>query len=299
VSRGSGLTTRDRVDRPGAPDGRKGTAGTRKDRAARRQARRAAAGSTRRRRTTSPRATGPVTPLTARRRIGRSARRPLAWLAGLLVLAALAAFLWAGPLLSVRTIRVDGADSLAAEQVQDAAGIAEGTPLLRVDVSAAAARVARLPQVADVQVTRGWPSSVVITVVERTPLAVVEEAGRRTLVDAEGVLFDTITGKPPAGVVRLEVADPGPDDPDTRAGLAAVAALPPELRKQVTRVTAAHDGRDVRLRLTDGTEVLWGDGSESDRKAAVLGALLKQIAGGEIDPAGTVDVSAPGAVVLR
>jgi cell division protein FtsQ len=215
------------------------------------------------------------------------------------VLAALAAFLWAGPLLSVRTIRVDGAGSLAAEQVLEAAGIAEGTPLLRVDVSAAAARVARLPQVADVQVTRGWPSSVVITVVERTPLVVVEEAGRRTLVDAEGVLFDTITGEPPAGVVPLEVADPGPEDPSTDAGLAAVAALPQELRKQVARVTATHDGRDVRLRLTDGTEVLWGDSSESGRKAAVLGALLKQIAGGEIDPAGTLDVSAPGAVVLR
>ena len=85
-----------------------------------------------------------------------------------------------------------------------------GTPLLRVDVEDVEARVARLPQIAAVEVTRGWPRSVVITVVERVPVAVVGEAGRRSLVDADGVLFDTITGAPPPGVVPLEVADPGP-----------------------------------------------------------------------------------------
>jgi cell division protein FtsQ len=183
--------------------------------------------------------------------------------------------------------------------VQEAAGVAEGTPLLRVDVSAAAARVARLPQVADVQVTRGWPSTVVITVVERTPLAVVEEAGRRTLVDAEGVLFDTITGDPPAGVVPLEVLSPAEGDPDTAAGLAAIAALPPEVREQVSLVTAEDAGQVVALHLDDGTSVVWGDGGEASRKAAVLVALLQQIEVGDIEAAETLDVSAPGAVVLR
>ena len=220
---------------------------------------------------------------------------------GVVVVSLLVVLAWFTPVLSVRTVRVDGVASLPAAQVQEAAGVAEGTPLLRVDVSAAAARVARLPQVADVQVTRGWPSTVVITVVERTPLAVVEEAGRRTLVDAEGVLFDTITGDPPAGVVPLEVADPGPGDPATEAGLAAVAALPGELRAHVDRVTArtSRDTTAVGLHLDDGTNVLWGDGSESDRKATVLVALLQQIEAGEVEPAGTLDVSAPGAVVLR
>jgi cell division protein FtsQ len=292
VNRGSGLTTRDRTDRQGP-----------RTRERRRRDGRAETPASRRRGVTAPRATGPVTPLPSRGGSVRSARRrPLVWLAGLLAVAALGAFLWAGPLLSVRTVRVDGAASLPAAQVQEAAGVAEGTPLLQVDVDAAAARVARLPQVADVQVTRGWPSTVVITVVERTPLAVVETSGRRTLLDAEGVLFDTITGNPPDGVVPLQVADPGPDDPATGAGLAAIAALPPELRAAVTRVTAKDEGADgvaVGLVMDDGTDVLWGDASESGRKAAVLTALLQQIEGGEVDPADTLDISAPGAVVLR
>jgi cell division protein FtsQ len=221
------------------------------------------------------------------------------WAAGLLAVATLAALLWAGPVLAVRTVRVDGAAALPAEQVRETAGIAEGTPLLQIDVGAAAERVARLPQVADVQVARGWPSTVVITVVERTPLAVVEEAGRRTLVDASGVLFDTITGEPPAGVVPLDVPNPGPGDPATEAALAAIAALPPEVRQRLTAVDARSQGRQVDLTLDDGTTVLWGDGDDARRKATVLTALLQQIEAGEVDPADELDVSTPGAVVLR
>jgi cell division protein FtsQ len=292
VNRGSGLTTRDRTDRSGAPT-----------RERRRRDARPDGATPRRRGAKGPRTTGPVTPLPSPRRPRRSGRRrALVWLAGLVAVVALGAFLWAGPLLSVRTVRVDGAASLAAVQVQETAGVAEGTPLLQVDVDAAAARVARLPQVADVQVTRGWPSTVVITVVERTPLAVVETAGRRTLVDAEGVLFDTITGAPPDGVVPLQVAEPGSGDPATVAGLAAIAALPAELRAEVARVTSKDEGAGgvaVGLVLDDGTDVLWGDASESGRKAAVLTALLQQVEGGEVEPAGTLDISAPGAVVLR
>jgi cell division protein FtsQ len=250
------------------------------------------AGSTRAVRTPEP-----VTPLAGRR--PRRGRRPVAWVATLLALAGVAAFLWAGPLLAVRTVRVDGVATLPAEQVREAAGVAEGTPLLQVDVDAATRRVAELPQVADVQVTRGWPASVVITVVERTPLAVVEEAGRRTLLDADGVPFDTITGPAPDGVVRLEVPHPGPGDPATAAALSAIAALPADVRGRVVRATADPDGEEVALRLADDTSVTWGSAADSPQKAAVLTGLLQQIDAGRLEPAGTLDVSEPGAVVLR
>ncbi|SEO97303.1 cell division protein FtsQ/DivIB [Trujillonella endophytica] len=205
---------------------------------------------------------------------------------------------WGSPLLAVSTVRVDGAGSLTADQVRAAAGVAEGTPLLRVDVDAAAARVARLPQVASVQVTRGWPQTVVITVEERVPVAVVEQAGTRSLVDAGGVLFDTVTGEAPDGVVPLEVATPGPEDAATRAGLAALVELPRDVRARVGAV-AARSGNDVTLVLTDGTTVLWGTAADSAEKADVLVALLDQVAAGALDPAATIDVSTPDAVVLR
>jgi cell division protein FtsQ len=202
------------------------------------------------------------------------------------------------PVLGVTSVQVDGVTSLPADQVRETAGIEPGTPLLRVDVAAARARIARLPQVASVDVTRGWPHTVVVTVVERVPVAVVGEPGQRTLVDAHGVLFDTITGAPPAGVVPLDVASPGPGDPATMAALAAVGAMSKDLRTRVASV-AATPAQEITLTLTDGTLVQWGGPEESDRKGSALAALLEKLAGEDLDPASTIDVSTPEAVVLR
>jgi cell division protein FtsQ len=252
-----------------------------------------------RRRGSSRRSASKVTSLN--RRWGRppSRHRRLLQLVGVAVaLAVLAWLLLAGPVLAVRTVEVDGLVTLPAGQVQEAAGIGAGTPLLRVDVAAAEARVARLPQVAEVEVTRDWPDSVVITVLERVPVAVVGEDGQRSLVDAEGVLFDMITGTPPEGVVPLDVASPGPDDPATRAGIAAIGALSADVRRQVAGAEATGPD-DVSLTLTDGTVVTWGDAAESGDKSAVLAGLLEQLDAGALEPAETIDVSTPDAVVLR
>lgn len=252
------------------------------------------------RRSAGRRPTPAVTPLARRRRVtSRSRRRrPIQLAVAVLALAAAVWSLLAGPVLAVDTVQVDGVTTLPADQVRETAGIEAGTPLLRVDVEAARARVARLPQVASVEVTRGWPHTVVVTVVERVPIAVVGEPGRRMLVDAEGVLFDTVTGAPPAGVVPLEVADPGPGDPATMAALAAVESLPDRLRAQVTSASAT-TAEDIELTLTDGTLVRWGGPEESDRKGAALAALTEKLADGALDAATTIDVSTPEAVVLR
>ena len=254
-----------------------------------------------RRRMPDRRPPSPVTPLARRRRAVRPRsrrRRTLRLGAALLLLTAAVWFLWSGPVLAVGTVQVDGAGTLAADEVRKAAGIEVGTPLLRVDVEDAEARVARLPQISAVEVTRGWPRSVVITVVERVPVAVVGEAGRRSLVDADGVLFDTITGDPPAGVVPLEVADPGPGDAATMAALEALVALPGEVRDDIDGAAVAGP-EDITLTLTDGTLVRWGGPAESATKATVLTALLDRMSDGELEPADTIDLSTPHAVVLR
>ena len=242
----------------------------------------------------------PVTPLVRPRRVRqrRRSRRPIQLTVAVTALVATVWLLLVSPVLGVDTVQVDGVTTLPADQVRETAGIEPGTPLLRVDVDAARERVARLPQVASVEVTRGWPRTVVVTVVERVPIAIVGTPGRRSLVDAEGVLFDTVTGEPPAGVVPLQVAAPGPDDPATMAGLAAVEALPADLRRQVT-AAAATTAEDVSLTLADGTLVRWGGPELSDEKATALAALLEQLADGDLEPAATIDVSTPEAVVLR
>ena len=255
-----------------------------------------------RRRTPERRPSTPVTPLARRRRRPVRPRSPrrrsLRLVGGLLVLAGALWFLWAGPLLAVGTVQVDGAGTLSAEEVRKAAGIDVGIPLLRVDVDNVEARVARLPQIASVEVTRGWPRSVVITVEERIPVAVVGEPGRRSLVDSDGVLFDTITGDAPPGVVPLEVADPGPGDPATMAALEALVALPGEVRDGIDGAGVTGP-ENITLTLDDGTLVQWGGPAESAKKASVLTALLDRVADGDLEPADVIDLSTPDAVVLR
>ena len=249
------------------------------------------------RRTSGRRPGAPVIPLRNRRHLAR--RRSAALLvAGVVVLALLGWGLWSGPLLAVRSVQVDGATTLPAALVREAAGIENGRSLLRTDVDAAREAVAELPQVESVTVTRGWPSRVVITLVERTPLAVVGEAGRRSLVDERGVLFDTVTGGVPAGVVPLSVRDPGPDDEATRAALTAIAALPETVREQVAQVRAM-DANAIVLTLGDGTVVRWGGADEPGKKAGILAALLDQLAAETIEPAAELDLSVPSAVVVR
>src|SRR3954452_22529253 len=91
----------------------------------------------------------PVPTVRARRRsrLSPGRRRVLRVVLGLLVLAIAAWVLVGSPVLAVRSVQVDGARTLLPGQVRETAGIVDGTPLLRVDVDAARARVARLPQV--------------------------------------------------------------------------------------------------------------------------------------------------------
>lgn len=191
--------------------------------------------------------------------------------------------------LAVDHVEVSGTGRLAAAQVVQSAGIEDGTPLARVDTGAVEDRVAALAPVADVAVRRTWPGTLTVEVTERIPVAGILRGGSVTLVDATGVSFATEPSLP-AGLVRLDVAEPAADDPATRAALDVYAALPEPLRVSVTTVQASSP-QAVTLVLADGREVVWGSADGTATKAASVLALL--------DGPGTVfDVSAEGVVVV-
>ena len=67
-----------------------------------------------------------------------------------------------------------------AARVLRIAAVPEGEQLALVDLADAARRVETLSEVKDADVTRAWPDGVLITVTERTAVAVVELGGRRS-----------------------------------------------------------------------------------------------------------------------
>ncbi|KAA0023142.1 cell division protein FtsQ/DivIB [Antrihabitans cavernicola] len=208
---------------------------------------------------------------------------PVWAISAVVVVIALFALAYFTPLLSVRKVSVLGLHSIPQEQVVSALAVPDGRPLLRVDTNAAAKRVAQIPKVAQVRVQRDYPSSIKVTVTERTPVVFFDSPQGTHLLDATGV--DYAIEPPPPGVPRLKVGNPGQGDPATKAVLDVLAATPPPLRVQVGEV-AAKSISDIRLTLLDGRVVVWGSEEHSDRKAAVALPVLSQ-------QGQTYDVSSP------
>lgn len=236
----------------------------------------------------------------SRQRRGSRVRGALAAVLALAVLGGLGWVVLVSPLVGVRRIDVVGAGGpqapvtgVTVAAVRAATGVAEGTPLLRVDASRIAARVsAALPGVGTVQVHRLWPGTLRVVVTERAPAAVLPAGPGAPvrLVDAAGVAYAQVA-QPPAGLPVLALPGAPPAPGTLRAALDVLAALPPPLRAQVATVRA--DTPDsVSFDLPGGVRVVWGGPGDGARKAAVLAALLRQ-------PARVYDVSAPDLPVTR
>jgi cell division protein FtsQ len=226
-------------------------------------------------------------------RRSRWAKRVGLGLAGTATLALLGWLLLASSLLAVRTVSVTGTHLLTAAQVRAAADVQLGTPLARVDEGAIRRRLARLRPIASVDVTRRWPGTLQVRVVERVAVAGVAERGGFRLVDAGGTAFAPVSALPP-GVVRLQVPHAGSTDATTKAALGVLAELRPPMRSRV-RIIRAASPSSVTLLLRDGRQVLWGGvGTPQDAalKARAAEVLLKM-------PGHFYDVSRPDVVTRR
>jgi cell division protein FtsQ len=175
---------------------------------------------------------------------------------------------------AARNVTVRGVHQLSAAQVRHAAAIDPGTPLLRLNSGAVAHRVQRLPDVAAARVSTSFPSTVVITVTERTPVGYVHADGGYTLVDTTGLQYRTVHAKP--GNLPLFVVPKGADSRTTGGAVARVAAaLPKSLLHRVTSIQAL-DPDAITLLLTDNRIVRWGSAAHSAQKARILPTLLRQ-----------------------
>lgn len=195
----------------------------------------------------------------------------------------LALILYFTPAMSARNIVVVGTGVVTREEVLDAARVRPGTPLLQINTSQVADRVAAIRRVASARVQRQYPSALRITIVERIPVAVKDFPDGPHLFDRDGV--DFATGPPPPALPYLDVADPGPNDPATKAALQVLTALRPEVASEVGRI-AAPSVASITLTLGDGRVVTWGTTDRTEEKAEKLAALLTQ-------PGHTYDVSSP------
>lgn len=236
--------------------------------------------------------------LRTRQRFARRqwARRWMRWkylLASVLLVALVVTAAWLvffSSVLAVTKVEVAGNELLSDRKVLRIAEVPDGEQLALVDLADAARRVSTLSEVKDVDVTRAWPDGVLITVTERTAIAVVDLAGKIRGLDAEGIVFRDYASAPP-GLPRVRpTTSAGTDALKEAAGV--VSALPDDLAARVDHVEVQTIDQ-ITLVLRDERQVLWGSADESALKATVLVTLLAN------QDAKVYDVSVPGSPVTR
>lgn len=218
-------------------------------------------------------------------------RRAFAVLVAVTVVAVLVWVLGWSSILGVSKVEVSGATGAEASAVAELVDVPIGTPLARVDTDAAAARVRERITVAEVSVRRAWPSTLAVDIVLRTPAIVVRNPqGQLEVVDAEGVSFGVVKAAPKGVPVVKAVGAKGATRESLQSALALLNALPSDLSSQVSGITVS-SANLVTFTLGKRT-VVWGSGADSERKVAILTALLPT-------KAKVIDVSAPETPVTR
>ena len=85
------------------------------------------------------------------------------------VVVGLGLVLYFTPVMAARVTVITGLSTVSELEVEQAAAIVPGTPLLQIDTDAVAERVATIRRVASARVQREYPSTLRITVAERVP----------------------------------------------------------------------------------------------------------------------------------
>ena len=93
------------------------------------------------------------------------------------------------PLLEVKAVSVEGANVVSAASVRQLAGL-KGEHVILADLEAAAQRIAAMPMVKEVTISRDWPDGVKVVIVERTPWGRWRANNTVWAIDSEGVILE-------------------------------------------------------------------------------------------------------------
>ena len=132
----------------------------------------------------------------------------------------------------------------------EALGVTLGAPLLSFDAEAARRRIEAIGWVREAIVERRFPDTIFLRIEERAPLALWQRAGRRLVIDRDGVVID---GAAPVRFSRLPVMV-GDDAPEHAGRLLEVLATEPGLNQRVAAAVRV-GGRRWNLRFDNGVDV--------------------------------------------
>jgi len=195
--------------------------------------------------------------------------------------------------LRVQDIVIEGRQKTPEPLLWAALGVGRGDPILAFSVADARTRLETINWVQSATVERLLPGTILVRLVERSPIAVWQHDGRFALIDRDG---NTVTDSDVAtfaGQLPLVV---GLGAPKAAAPLIDALAAQPVLQGRVVAAVRVGERR-WNLRMNNGTDVLLPEGAEAQALAKLVElqashALLDR-------PLQAVDLRLPDRLVVR
>jgi cell division protein FtsQ len=151
--------------------------------------------------------------------------------------------------LALDKVEVEGRDRQSKESILAALGVAQGMPVLDIDLTAAQARLENLPWVRSAEIERRMPDTLHIKIEERRPFAFWQKNGKLMLIDRDGMVIpvDNLTSYGPLIVLV------GDDAPGNAVPLFDLLKTEPDLAARVRAGTRLGQRRWT-LRFENGVE---------------------------------------------
>ena len=171
---------------------------------------------------------------------------------------------------TLRHVETRGNHRVSTQAIYDIAFDQQSAAMPLVDLDGTRARLLQLPWIREARVSRRLPDTIVVDVIERVPVAVWQQNGRFSLIDADGVVLEPVGAAMPE-LVRLI----GPDANRRYAALSALLEAAPRLRPMITDATWIGERR-WDLHFQGGETLSLPEGDAEARTALARFAQMDQ-----------------------
>lgn len=163
----------------------------------------------------------------------------------------------------VRNIEIDGLDHMNRDTVYGIVTDANTMSMASVDLSGIRQKLLNYGWVADAQVSRRLPDTLVVSITERKPAAVWQQNEQLSLVDANGMVLEPVTAENMPKDIPLVI---GPDANRQAAALVALLSAAPRLKPLIAGASWVGNRR-WDLRFQTGETLQLPEGNDAAARA--------------------------------
>ncbi|KUK48807.1 MAG: Polypeptide-transport-associated domain protein FtsQ-type [Actinobacteria bacterium 66_15] len=192
------------------------------------------------------------------------------------------------PSFTIEEIRVEGISELSEQEVVAIAAVDEDATLLNIDADGVIERLRQVPWVAEADIVRLFPSTLLISVEERERFAMVDAGVTFWSVDRAGRVLgesipDTSTSLPVIrDVVQFEpVAGEVTGSEAVKNALAVLKGISPELL-EMTAMVSAPSPEETALLTEANVEVMLGRAEQLTEKSALALQIMREQGSGVV-----------------